>query len=221
MSHLILTSVNLIAILLFWNLFWRRSQVCRFRDRMFEIRGKLFDVAINNPEFSFKSELYLRFEAMLNGTARYAYRIGFVDYLYFSLFLKKHYEEAEIPSKFDEDFKSNLGRINDEKTKNILIEIKKEYETAVVKLLTFSSLVLSAAFCFVLAGFIFRGIFRLAVKVVVSLVKGLKIDLDSYNISSRIVSYSDVISSALVENESAQKIIVGTQMEAELAQCVG
>lgn len=216
MSPTILTLINFVAILLFWNIFWRKFQICRFRDKMFEIRGRLFDVAINNPELSFQSELYARFESMLNGSARFAYRIGFIDYLYFSVFLRPRYKQLKSTKEFEEFFGDAISRISNENTRQVLLKIKKDYEFAVVDLLTFSSLVLSTLFCSVVAGFVARGLVRLVMK----LGTGILVNVDSKLLPARISAYSKEISSAIVEIPGAKGIIIETQMEAELAQSV-
>lgn len=65
-----------LALLLLWVLlfyFWRRYRIDSLRERLFELRGELFDYAAAG-EVSFNDPAYTRLRMLMNGMIRFAHR---------------------------------------------------------------------------------------------------------------------------------------------------
>lgn len=214
MSHVALMFGNLIVIVAFWSLVWKRYQICRFRDRLIEIRGNLFDIAIKNPEFGFTNSLYLQFESILNGTARYAYRIGFMDFLYFLLFVRTEYKKGNPTNRFEDNFRKTLSSIKDKHTKQTLVRAKIKYEQAVFQFVIFSSMTLSIVFNCAVIYWAIREIVCSTAKSCVLLFKGLSIEFHP-----KIKGLEREVATTLRKNFRAHEIITEMEATAELAQC--
>src|SRR5882672_8095868 len=65
-----------LALLLLWVLlfhFWRRYRVDSLRERLFELRGELFDYAAAG-DVSFSDPAYTRLRMLMNSMIRFAHR---------------------------------------------------------------------------------------------------------------------------------------------------
>ncbi|MGD0007454.1 MAG: hypothetical protein ABSE93_02765 [Terriglobia bacterium] len=100
-----------LALFLFWTLcfhYWRRYRVDALRERLFQIRGELFDFAANGA-ISFDDPAYGQLRAVMNGMLRFAHKFTF-SRLAMVLVLRKKLERLH-PGGFLADWGEAVSRL--------------------------------------------------------------------------------------------------------------
>lgn len=92
---LVLTGLGLAVLLGFWQLLWRPYAVDSFRQDLYAVRDRLFDIAMRHPkEFGFNSEGYQNLRAQLHSMIRFAHQATFLSACLLRIFRRLGYLEA-------------------------------------------------------------------------------------------------------------------------------
>lgn len=92
--------LGLLLVWVFSFKFWRQHRVDALRERLFEVRGELFDYAALG-EVSFDSPAYAKLRVMMNSMIRFAHKFTFSRLVIVVLF-RKVFEALPIPSPLAE-----------------------------------------------------------------------------------------------------------------------
>lgn len=143
--------IVLIAVLFVWHKLWKDYALDKLRDDLFTIRNDLFDIVHNNEDLSFNGKLYINFENILNNTIRSGNQLSFSGVVIFSILLKIFYPKKVITSNIERAYENMDKDITNKKLKKRIGQLKKRYESSIIKYLLRTSLtfLLITSMCFV------------------------------------------------------------------------
>jgi hypothetical protein len=140
------TSLHFIlALLLLWIFFfypWRQYRVDALRERLFQIRGDLFDYAASG-EVSFENPAYGKLRVLMNGMIRFAHKFTFSRLVMILLF-RRLFEALPVPAPLAE-WKEALSALP-EAQQNRLREFHGKMMCAIIWHITSGSPILLAIF---------------------------------------------------------------------------
>ncbi|MDR3237886.1 MAG: hypothetical protein LBT84_05215 [Spirochaetia bacterium] len=138
---IIFTFFLFLAIWLLWNFLWKDYALDKLRDDLFYIRNDLFDIASTNKEISFNHTLYLTFEAILNNSIRYGFKLTFMSAVIFNFFVKRKYN-GKVGSRIESEFIYMIDNIKNKDLKDSLLHLKSKFEKKIFYYLLKTSLIL-------------------------------------------------------------------------------
>jgi hypothetical protein len=100
-------SITLLWLLVYW--FYRDYRVDLFRQRMFVIRGKLFDIALTET-VAFDDPAYTRLRTQLNGFIRYGNKLN-VPRTTVLFFAQRNEAAAERVREFEREWNEAITRL--------------------------------------------------------------------------------------------------------------
>lgn len=119
-----LTGLGLLVFMFFWK--HKECEVDRYRDAMFVLRNRLFDLAADG-QLSFDSNAYRYLRVSINGHIRFAHLINIYQVILFKVYSRNAFD-MPLPNRFEESL-SGLS----EKSKQTFREIHKEMSSEAVK----------------------------------------------------------------------------------------
>ena len=153
-----LESLILISFLIFLYHLWIRTQVDSFRENLFSLRNKNFDLARESSSYSFDSILYRRIELKINSTIQFAHKANFSRGLFFSLLTKWKYPDIQVKRSIDIEINSGILKINDEILRKNIHAIMLAYKIEFIKFLILTSPILAIFAFFVFLHVAMKGI---------------------------------------------------------------
>lgn len=134
---------SLISLLGIWILyFWLYLdyRVDSFRDELFALRDKLFDIA-KNGEIDFNNPAYGMLRSYINSTIKYGHRFSFMQLIASTYFTRNDDVKKEYIKMYNEKWYKSLDKL-DQETKRKLLIIRNEVQINIVIQLILTSPVL-------------------------------------------------------------------------------
>ena len=151
--------ISLLFFMVLWQAFWRRLCLDYFRDKIFELRGNLFDLALDNKAFSFQSPAYRNIENLLNGTIRNGHTIGILQIFIFDILKKLKFSKQRIMPVFVLNLLKSIHDIKNPEVKTSLKRILSKYEKYLMFYLVFSSLPMTIFFIVIMFYYVIKEFF--------------------------------------------------------------
>ena len=125
----IFTLILLASLLLIKFVCFNRFFLCRYRAKLFEVRGKLFDLCLDEKSsLDFKTPYYLAYRRRLNAAIRLADRFSPWFLLLFLILNKLSGVNSRVLAKQEaETLKRCKEEIKDEYTRDIIEKLDKTY----------------------------------------------------------------------------------------------
>ncbi len=136
-------AVNIALLWLAWHFLWRKSCQERFRQKLFEVRDELFDLA-NAGQIAFHDSAYILLRLRINRMIRFSNRVGFVRVFTFICF-QRYIGISEEKGAFAELY-SAISEVTGKETKEALTRLSSKIDLHIQKhLLCISPQIILAA----------------------------------------------------------------------------
>lgn len=144
MSEVIIGILSFSALIFIYAVLYKRYCIDRLREKLFEIRSKLFDLASSDAkEFHFNHSLYISFENALNGSITVATETNLIELFVASSYIRKN--KIEFQNTLSSNLNTFKGYCNNVELTHQIVSLKKDYELAILKYLWISSAFLGTA----------------------------------------------------------------------------
>ncbi len=128
---------NLLLIVSFWFFIWKRFALDWFRQRLFDIRGELFDAILRFDAKEIESESYQIFRNVINATIRFAHTYSPIRFLILKRLIFRRFDYSNQISGINQ--KLSFSDIENKFLKNQLIQLRNEYLKTIVVYFAISS----------------------------------------------------------------------------------
>jgi hypothetical protein len=133
--------IGLCVLWLIWSLGFKSLSLDYFRERLFELRFKLFRLGMSG-DLPFDSDAYRSLETLMCGLLRYAHRVTLLTYI-FSLVEQERAKQEKDYVDFGRQIALRISRL-DTGTQKKLAEIVSGVRTSIILYMAFSSLLMMA-----------------------------------------------------------------------------
>ena len=136
--NIIFSLAGVLALCLFYSIFWQRYCLDAFRSNLFELRYELIDLVANNKiEHTDASYKFLR--DLINSTIRNGHKYKFIRFLAISVVLLKNEQFKKFSQQQQKEWKQSLS-VHDEELRERLQEIKVDYHLTIMQYFLSASL---------------------------------------------------------------------------------
>ena len=142
MDHAIvaMTTIVGVGVLLLIYFLWRRLRLEIFRDHLFHLRERWFDLALDsNSTIQFESPLYRSVEQSLCGMLQFAHRVSFSFVMLVQI--GERIQNIETDVEPIERITEGIKKVPDEYTRNKAVEIRDGISVAIFNYMMSTSLV--------------------------------------------------------------------------------
>jgi hypothetical protein len=160
---LIINLFLLLGVLVFWNFLYKDYILDHFRQRVFELRAELFDMAANpDCSINFNSDIYVLLRSIYNGSIRFGQSLSFSDLLLFGFLNKKTLPYGGIFDSKNRRSQKLKATIEDTTVRKKIDDLERRYIKSVSSYLLFSSFTAMVVMVFVFISIMAKGIFSRA-----------------------------------------------------------
>lgn len=132
---MVITTVSSLALLIGYLTLYRRHAHDLYREELFSLRDRLFNLGLEENDFQFTNPLYGALERLINNNIRFTHRISFAGTLAFNVLNQLRYPGIRVQTNLSAEVDARLGSLRRSPVSDELKKIRAALETQTVFLL--------------------------------------------------------------------------------------
>lgn len=163
-SNSIQAAIGFSVVACLWHFGFRQLAIDTYRQELFEIRDRLFDLAAKDKSFGFAHPAYGPLRMQFNGTIRFAHRMNMIQIVIFKT-VRQIFGPRVSPIDLDGSLEDKLATV-DCATQAEIVALRDQWTKATMRFFAKTSLLFYAVFFSVALRFLIRGLGQYLVKKV-------------------------------------------------------